>query len=91
MQYNKEISDTVSITHDGIKTRIVSNQIELDRIEYKLLERIVKLNMFSDLMLVLVVLRSADIWLKRRKIRFVENGTTEEACALRGNPNKLEH
>ena len=30
--------------------------------------------MFSDLMLVLVVLRSADLWLKSRKIRFVENG-----------------
>ena len=74
VQYNKEINDTVSITHDGVKARTVSEQIELEPGEFKLLERVVKLNMFSDMMLMLVVLRSADLWLKSRRIRFVDDG-----------------
>ena len=74
VQYNKAINDTVSITHDGIKARIISDEIKLDKSEFKLLERIIKLNMFSDMMLILVALRSADLWLKSRRIRFVDNG-----------------
>ena len=74
VEYNKAINDSVSITHDGIKARIISDQIKLDSSEFKLLARIVKLNMFSDMMLILVVQRSADLWLKSRRIRFVDNG-----------------